>query len=73
MTVYNFSTNFLTSKVHHPVFATKYIVTWYLANNKISDSGASTLHDYLPSLFPSLGCGYSEGVDLNKNPIIVER
>ena len=45
------------------------IQTWYLANNKISDSGASTLLDYLPSLFPSLGCGYNEGVDLNKNPI----
>ena len=44
---------------------------WDLQNNLINDSGASALIEYLPSLFPRLGCNkyYSEGVFLHNNPV----
>ena len=44
--------------------------TWSLDSNAISDEGVSALIKHLPSLFPALGCGDINDVDINNNPAV---
>ena len=43
--------------------------TWYLGDNEIDDSGVLAFMDQLTPLFPRLGCGILDGIDLIDNPV----
>ena len=45
---------------------------WDLDHNQIDNSGFSILIDYLPSLFPRLGCGIIGGIDIKNNLVSAE-
>ena len=45
---------------------------WDLDNNQIDDRGVSALMDYLPLLFPRLGCEKYDDIHLDNNPISSE-
>ena len=43
--------------------------TWFLASNRIDDSGLYGLINHLPSLFLRLGCDAISGISLHGNPV----